>query len=105
MAYICEDCGAIFFDAEEKRYIQRSGEEMDPPTYHCPKCHSEFFEEVAECKICGEHHPLREMNGEVCDECVANIAEKIKNLLVNGLTSDEVEIMKDKIELGDVFNA
>ena len=103
MAYICEDCGAIFEEAEVRKHLERNGEELDPPSYHCPKCHSEYFEEVKECNICGEYHTLREMDGEVCDECVAKIAEKIKNLLTSGLTSDEVEIMKDKIEFGDVF--
>lgn len=107
MAYMCEDCGVIFEEVVEKRYFERNGDELCPPTYHCPECGSEFYEEAVKCCICGEHHPMREMDGDVCDDCIDKLTEKVRNLLIDGrhFTSVEVEIIKEKIELGDVFDA
>lgn len=104
---ICEDCGAVFEEVVEKRYVQRNGEELDPPTYHCPECGSEYYVEAEKCCVCGETHPIGEMDGDVCDDCIEKIAEKVKHLLTDGrfFTGAEIAIIKEKIELGDVFNA
>lgn len=105
MAYCCEDCGVIFEEAEERRHPERSGEELDPPSYHCPECGSEFYEEVKRCCVCEQHHPICEMNEDVCEDCLTKLGNRIVTNAFIGLTDMERTIAREKLELGDLFYA
>lgn len=73
MTYKCLDCGHIFEEGEQLRWVESHGEEMQG----CPKCNG-AFEETKQCAICdGEFLPV-ELNGGVCDECIQKEKHNIK---------------------------
>ena len=65
MAYKCIDCGHIFEEGEEARWVEPHGEMMDG----CPLCRG-VFEQTIPCEICGAEHLEDELNGGVCEECI-----------------------------------
>ena len=61
--YKCDRCGKEF---DELDFVtEPHGEKV----VCCPYCHG-WFEEVYECKICGEHYTEDELYGGVCDGCI-----------------------------------
>lgn len=67
--YECTECGFCFDEPD----IIEEQHGCDTPPYEkigvCPRCHG-YFEEVYECKICGEHFTDDELSGGVCDACI-----------------------------------
>lgn len=100
---LCQDCGTFFDEAVEKRYIRKNGEELDPPTYHCPKCGSDFIVAAEKCCICEEAKPCHDMQGNVCDDCIEKIENKIKDLIYRNCTVMEVEAAKEHLEIGGIL--
>lgn len=99
----CEKCCHIFDDYVEKRYRNNAGEEIDPPTYHCPECGSDFIDTVYQCEICEEWYSIGQMNVKVCDNCLADIEKKIKNLIFRHCTVMEVEAAKEHLDIGGIL--
>ena len=102
-AYKCEDCGCVFESAEERRYYTRYEGELDPPSYHCPECGSEFFGPAERCEICGEWHFTEEMDGGACEECRDRLAVKVRKALEDGFSEEEKIVMKELLELGGLI--
>lgn len=100
--FLCEDCGCGFSEPEERRHYERGGEELDPPSCHCPECGSEFFEPAEKCEICGEMHSVYELEAGACEECRDKLAAKIKKTLKRGdiFSSEEIYVMMELLELG-----
>lgn len=101
--YICEDCGVIFEEAEIKRHLERNGEELDPPSCHCPECGSEFYVELEECDVCGEQHPYYEVYDNVCEGCRAKIVEKLRKVLRREFSAAELDAIYRISENDDLF--
>jgi hypothetical protein len=69
MRYECHNCGRRF--EEPDFVVERHG--LDTPPYEkvavCPYCHG-YFDEMYQCKICGEWNTDGELTSGVCDECI-----------------------------------
>lgn len=65
MAYKCLNCGHIFDEGEERRWIEPHGEEMTG----CPLC-SEGYERTRQCKMCGGEFLEDELFGGICQDCI-----------------------------------
>ena len=101
--FYCEECRNIFENYVEKRYRNSAGEELDPPTYHCPECGSDFIVTVEQCDLCDDWHHWSSMNGRCCDDCLEKIEVKLRKLINNNFTVTEVEAIKDNIDLGGIL--
>lgn len=119
MAYKCLDCGHIFDQGEESRWVDRWGEVGERMYYinmtGCPLCNG-GYEETEQCEICNGEHLREELVGGVCEACVDlyrnnlnvcyNIGEKSKcDVEINGLlacmySAREIEelILRDLLE-------
>lgn len=108
MRYECHNCGRRF----EKPDIITETHGLDIGPYEkigvCPYCKG-FFEEVFECKICGEWFTDSELTSGVCDDCVyehdtdvelcykfGDAEEARENISINGFiasifTAEELE--------------
>ena len=77
MRYECHNCGKRF----EEPHIIEEKHGLDTPPYEkigvCPYCKG-YFEEMQECKICGEYFTEDELTSGVCDECIYEKATDIK---------------------------
>ena len=102
-AYKCEDCERTFDEAIVKHYRNACGEELDPPTHHCPHCMSEFFVELEECDVCGEQHPYYEVYDNVCEGCRAKIVEKLRKVLRREFSAAELDAIYRISENDDLF--
>lgn len=71
MMYKCENCGHLFEEGEQAVWEERHG--LDTPPYEkwsgCPLCKGDY-EEVHQCKECGDWHERDELMGEMCDKCI-----------------------------------
>lgn len=70
MSYKCLECGHIFEDGEEKRWVETHG--LDAPPYEemsgCPLCLGPY-RETTPCKNCGSEHLPSELEDGLCEEC------------------------------------
>lgn len=101
--YKCEDCNCVFEEPEKRRHINRSGEELDPPSFHCPQCKSEFFHVIEHCIVCDQMKDFRVMNGDVCDDCLADIEVRIKNIIYRNFSVLEVDAARKHLEIGGIL--
>ena len=64
----CSGCGYIFDEPEE--YVETHGFTYGPyERWHgCPKCAS-AYDELFECKVCGELYTEEELHSGMCDNC------------------------------------
>lgn len=71
MMYRCESCGHLFEEGEQAVWYERHG--LDTPPYEqwdgCPICKGDF-EEVHQCKDCGDWHTEDELWGGYCFDCL-----------------------------------
>ena len=71
MMYRCENCGHLFEDGEQAVWEERHG--LDTPPYEqwsgCPICKC-GYEEVHQCKECGEWHCEDELYDGWCEKCL-----------------------------------
>ena len=71
MMYKCENCGHLFEEGEQAVWEERHG--LDTPPYEkfsgCPICKS-GYEEVHQCKECGEWYTEDELYDGWCEKCL-----------------------------------
>ena len=71
MMYRCENCGHLFEEGEQAVWEERHG--LDTPPYEkwsgCPLCH-DGYEEVHQCKECGDWHTENELYDGWCEKCL-----------------------------------
>ena len=63
--YRCESCGHLFEEGEQARWTEEHGEKWDG----CPICKS-GYEEVHQCKECGDWHYEDELYDGWCEKCL-----------------------------------
>ncbi len=83
MAYKCVECGHIFENGEEDRWMESLGEFWGTPCSEevsgCPLCHG-GYEETKKCSICGSEEWEDDLHGQAgndlcaCDECIQKYA-------------------------------
>ena len=73
MAYRCLNCGHIFEEGEQARWIESRGEFWGTPCSEemsgCPLCKGDY-EKTVKCAVCGSEHLEDELFGGVCGECI-----------------------------------
>ena len=71
MMYRCEACGNLFEEGEQAVWEERHG--LDSPPYEkfsgCPVCKGDY-EEVHQCKECGDWHSEDELYEGWCEKCL-----------------------------------
>ena len=71
MMFKCCECGHLFEDGEQAVWEERHG--LDTPPYEkwsgCPLCRSDY-EEVHQCKECGDWHYEDELYDGWCEKCL-----------------------------------
>ena len=71
MMFKCCECGHLFEDGEQAVWEERHG--LDTPPYEkwdgCPICNG-GYEEVHQCKECGEWHTEDELYDGWCEKCL-----------------------------------
>lgn len=71
MMYRCENCGHLFEEGEQAVWEERHG--FDTPPYEkwsgCPICKCDY-EEVHQCKECGDWHTYDELYEGWCEKCL-----------------------------------
>lgn len=95
----CLECGHLFEEGEEKRWVEPHGEELSG----CPIC-TGAYEEIEPCEICGKY----ENGQDVCDECIEEhstfencynysknekVAVELNMFIANMIDADEIEII------------
>lgn len=93
MRYQCHECDRRF---EEPDFITET-HGLDTPPYEkiavCPYCKG-YFEEMHECKICGEYFTEDELTSGVCDDCIYEHDTDIELLYRLGNEEDAKETVK-----------
>ena len=71
MMYRCKDCGNLFEEGEQAVWEETHG--LDSPPYEkfsgCPVCKGDY-EEVHQCKECGDWHTDDELYDGWCEKCL-----------------------------------
>ena len=71
MMYRCENCGNLFEEGEQAVWKENHG--LDSPPYEtwsgCPICRGDY-EEVNQCKKCGDWHSEDELYDGWCEKCL-----------------------------------
>ena len=71
MMYRCENCGHLFEEGEQAVWYEHHG--LDSPPYEkfsgCPVCKGDY-EEVHQCKKCGDWHTDDELYDGWCENCL-----------------------------------
>ena len=69
--YRCENCGNLFEEGEQAVWEETHG--LDSPPYEklsgCPVCRGDY-EEVYQCKECGDWHSEDELYDGWCEKCL-----------------------------------
>lgn len=65
MMYKCENCGHLFEEGKQARWTEEHGEKFDG----CPLCRG-GYEEVHQCKKCGDWHTEDELYEGWCEKCL-----------------------------------
>lgn len=91
MMYVCEECGHLFEEGEQKTYKESYGEEF----VGCPLCGGNF-KETEPCEICGKHSNLTTTfeGKEYCYECFTETRDKLLGLL-SRCTGGEIDLICD----------
>ena len=71
MMFRCCECGNLFEDGEQAVWYEPHG--LDSPPYEklsgCPVCKGDY-EEVHQCKECGDWHSDDELYEGFCEKCL-----------------------------------
>ena len=69
MMYRCENCGHLFEEGEQTVWHENYGAEIGGETFDgCPLCRGDY-EEVHQCKECGDWHTDDELYDGWCEKC------------------------------------
>lgn len=88
--YRCENCGALFeepYEYEEK--------DVGYHGFQCPYCFDNYFDEVKECKLCGEYASYLTIDG-FCNACCGNTKRKFNLWLRSKFEDEELQILKEE---------
>ena len=73
MMYRCENCGHLFEEGEQAVWYENQGECHGVTAMErfsgCPLCHDDY-EEVHQCKECGDWHYEDELYDGLCETCL-----------------------------------
>ena len=73
MMYRCENCGHLFEEGEQAVWYENQGECHGVTAMErfsgCPLCHDDY-EEVHQCKECGDWHTDDELYSGWCEKCL-----------------------------------
>lgn len=73
MSYKCLECGNIFEEGEQARWIETIGEfcgsSRSREMIGCPLCRG-VYEKTVPCAVCGSEKLEEELNAGVCAECI-----------------------------------
>ena len=73
MMYRCENCGHLFEEGEQAVWYENQGECHGVTAIErfsgCPLCHDDY-EEVHQCKECGDWHTENELYDGWCEKCL-----------------------------------
>ena len=73
MMYRCENCGNLFEEGEQAVWYENQGECHGVTAMErfsgCPLCHGDY-EEVHQCKECGDWHTEDELYDGWCEKCL-----------------------------------
>lgn len=101
MRYECHNCGKRF----EEPHIIEEKHGLETPPYEkigvCPYCKG-YFEEMTQCRICGQYFTEDELSGGVCDECVYEHSTDIE--LCHRLGQEAEESIKLNGFIASVFS-
>ena len=94
--YKCVECGHIFEQGEEKRWLENRGEYWGQPAYEkmtgCPYCGGDY-EETEPCAICGTETLCDELNGGICADCLMEYKYDTKTCLhIGEMNREEIEL-------------
>ena len=73
MMYRCTNCGNLFEEGEQAIWYENQGECHGVPAIEqfdgCPVCRGDY-EEVHQCKVCGDWHSDDELYDGWCEKCL-----------------------------------
>lgn len=70
MMYRCENCGNLFEEGEQAVWRENYGAEIGGEMFDgCPVCRGDY-EEVYQCKECGDWHSEDELYDGWCEKCL-----------------------------------
>ena len=70
MMYRCCECGHLFEEGEQAVWHENYGAEIGGETFDgCPVCNGDY-EEVYQCKECGDWHSEDELYDGLCENCL-----------------------------------
>ena len=85
--YRCKECGNLFEEGEQKRWVEPHGEELSG----CPVC-SGVYECARPCKICGTYSSE---NIEYCNDCKELVKKRFKDFMDNEFSKEERELLNE----------
>lgn len=92
--YRCEECGHLFEEGEESRWVETHG--LDTPPYEewsgCPLCKGSY-EEIKPCKICGSYD--HDYGEEYCNVCKKNVEKRFSTFIEEEFTEEERELLNE----------
>ena len=70
MMYRCYECGNLFEEGEQAVWYENYGDEISEEMFNgCPVCNGDY-EEVYQCKKCGDWHSEDELYDGWCEKCL-----------------------------------
>lgn len=84
----CIECGHIFDDGEQERWIEPHGEVWES----CPICKGDY-EEVEPCKICGTYN--HECQEEYCEDCKKDVKNRFMTFIEREFSKEERELLNE----------
>lgn len=85
--YRCKECGNLFEDGEEQRWIESHGETLSG----CPICYG-VYESARPCKMCGGYSDNDE---EYCEMCKNEIKQRFVDFLDKNFTTEERDLLNE----------
>ena len=95
--YRCENCGHLFEEGEEARWVEKHG--LDTPPYEewsgCPLCKG-AYEKISPCKICGSYN--HDYDEDYCDQCKKDVKRRFETFIEKEFTKEERKLLNELYE-------